>query len=324
MAGISDKALKTNYAENKSRYNDGNELQNKEFTDGSGLETYDATFRMYDPQIGRFWQIDPLAEASDNWSPYAYAQDNPVFYNDPLGLDTATLATATVTPDQNAGVRRANTRGAVPNVTAGAAPSTASALPIDGNSNSTAGAEPLPSQPYSPDNPLRIVRDPEPGPKPFPVIVPGVAGTTIMTVGGVLIPLSTGQEGIRAPNPMFSPQLPDSKPDQNGDVTLYRGVNPSNPNFKYALDGWAVPLGLDGGHNDPARHNGGDTHSIFTSWTFRPSVALKFAGQYGVVLVQRFKLSSLFPSPDAFKEQEILVPGVIKAQVYNSWTWKNL
>jgi len=86
MAGISDKALKTNYAENKYRFNDGNELQNKEFSDGSGLEMYDADFRGYDPQLGRFWQIDPLGELSEDWSPYSFASDNPILLNDPLGL----------------------------------------------------------------------------------------------------------------------------------------------------------------------------------------------------------------------------------------------
>ncbi len=86
MAGISDKALKTNYAENKYRYDDGTELQNKEFNDGSGLEMYETDFRGYDPQIGRFHQIDPIGEIFEDWSPYSYAFDSPIIFNDPLGL----------------------------------------------------------------------------------------------------------------------------------------------------------------------------------------------------------------------------------------------
>ncbi len=86
MSGISDRAIKSNYAENKYRGNGGSELQNKEFSDGSGLEAYDANFRMYDPQIGRFWQIDPLGELAESWSPYSFVLDNPLSFNDPLGL----------------------------------------------------------------------------------------------------------------------------------------------------------------------------------------------------------------------------------------------
>ncbi|MBN8786803.1 MAG: hypothetical protein J0I84_06925, partial [Terrimonas sp.] len=81
--------------ENKYRFNGGNELQNKEFSDGSGLDWYDATFRMYDPQIGRFHQIDELADIVDSWSPYTFSFNTPILFNDPLGLlagsDTITL-----------------------------------------------------------------------------------------------------------------------------------------------------------------------------------------------------------------------------------------
>lgn len=45
-------------------------------------------FRNYDAQIGRFVAIDLLAELNYNWSPYAFAQDNPILFSDPNGLDT--------------------------------------------------------------------------------------------------------------------------------------------------------------------------------------------------------------------------------------------
>jgi len=86
MAGISDKAIKTCYAENKFRYNQGTELQNKEFSDGTGLEVYDAGFRTLDPQLGRINQIDPMADMTPFSSNYAYAANNPVSANDPSGL----------------------------------------------------------------------------------------------------------------------------------------------------------------------------------------------------------------------------------------------
>jgi RHS repeat-associated protein len=88
MAAISDKALKTNYAENRYKYNQGTELQNKEFGDGSGLELYETSFRSYDPQIGRFHQHDPLSDQGSDYSPYAYGLNNPVLLNDPSGLFT--------------------------------------------------------------------------------------------------------------------------------------------------------------------------------------------------------------------------------------------
>ena len=90
MAGISDKALKSNYAENKYRFQK-QELQNKEFSDGSGLEMYEFKYRFDDPQIGRFWSVDPLASKYEYNSPYAFSEDKVTGHVELEGLEAVAI-----------------------------------------------------------------------------------------------------------------------------------------------------------------------------------------------------------------------------------------
>jgi RHS repeat-associated protein len=77
IPGLSTQAFKQKYDQNRYRYN-GKELQNKEFSDGTGLEEYDYGARFYDCQIGRFNTQDRFAEKYYSLSQYQYAANNPV------------------------------------------------------------------------------------------------------------------------------------------------------------------------------------------------------------------------------------------------------
>jgi RHS repeat-associated protein len=60
-------------------------LENKEFSDGSGLELYDYGARFYDQQIGRWHKTDNKAELYFATSPYVYALNQPTHAVDPDG-----------------------------------------------------------------------------------------------------------------------------------------------------------------------------------------------------------------------------------------------
>lgn len=58
----------------------------KEYQDELGLNMYDYGARNYDPALGRWMNIDPLAEKSRRWSTYTYCYNNPLVFVDYDGM----------------------------------------------------------------------------------------------------------------------------------------------------------------------------------------------------------------------------------------------
>jgi RHS repeat-associated protein len=83
MQGISSKAINFGGAQNKKKYNGYEEI--KDFD----LNWYESFYRTHDPQLGRFWQVDP--KPTDFESMYAAMGNNPISKNDLLG-DTAVVS----------------------------------------------------------------------------------------------------------------------------------------------------------------------------------------------------------------------------------------
>jgi len=114
MGGVSSKAAGA--LENDKKYN-GIELN-----EDLGLGTYDAFYRTLDPQIGRWWQIDPKVENMEAWSPFVSNFNSPFRFNDPLGdepcceevwKDIKSAAKETATSVYNGAVSVARTVNAV-------------------------------------------------------------------------------------------------------------------------------------------------------------------------------------------------------------------
>ena len=71
--------LSSSLAKNKYRYN------TIEQTSDLGLDVYNAFYRTLDPSTGRWWQVDPKAEAGYSYSSYCSMWNDPIFFSDSEG-----------------------------------------------------------------------------------------------------------------------------------------------------------------------------------------------------------------------------------------------
>jgi len=61
-------------------------MEKDDEVEGQG-NSYTTQFRAYDPRLGKWLSLDPLMDKYPSQSPYVAFNNNPLFYNDPSGLE---------------------------------------------------------------------------------------------------------------------------------------------------------------------------------------------------------------------------------------------
>ncbi|WP_188938385.1 RHS repeat-associated core domain-containing protein, partial [Puia dinghuensis] len=303
MAGISDKALKSNYAENKRRF------IGQLYDDDLDWDTYQMRYRTMDPQLGRFWQIDPLATKYVHNSTYAYAENRPTIGIDLEGTELVPMILGIIT-----GNGPLATAGALGTISEGQGAMQSNYRLANGTSGQ--------ADSHLPTGIQNVVSTANQASDATAVAQPAVDILQTTSTAASFIPV--GEAGLPAIEglPILGFSAPAEGSQQEA-TTLWRGVNENHPGYEDALQGKVSPRG---GSATPAEHNAGNTRSPYTSWTTNRDVAENYAlrpSGEGVVLQTTVSKSSTVASPSAksvnlkqspgtvVNEGEVLLQGLI-------------
>lgn len=84
--GLKHKGYNEIVNSNRSEVAEKYKFGGKELNDELGLDLYDFGARNYDAGIGRWLNMDPLAEDFESWTSYHYVHNNPINFIDPTGM----------------------------------------------------------------------------------------------------------------------------------------------------------------------------------------------------------------------------------------------